>query len=525
MSIIDQKEYLKKYLGFGGDGKKKKKKKSKKTAPNRLMIIDHDTDAILTEQIKADLEGDNEDAPQIVSVIDERPPSLRIDEVSKDKLWTPVGFPNPINEKSENVLKFEIENKPKLETKVKKSKSSSKRSESTDIDINVNIKKEKSEDISPPRRGKNSEDISPPRRGKNSEDISPPRRGKNSEDISPPRRGKNSEDVVPLRKIKREPSEDNSPPRQRSNRFLSKHDKTFQHSHSSPSKRKKREKSEDSSPQIQSIKKEKSIDLSPQRRNIDSDSSPPRRKRKNSPSPLRKKNISPRRERKENNRKDKTKKKSRWEVHKQDPEEDKLKKTLDGKKAGLQNAKDLIKETSELRKREDELFKKMSAEVSGANAATVVRGKKKDIDWEEEERKRKKEEENKEKYHKWGKGLKQVEDANEKIKNDIYEMSKPLARYADDEDLEKYLKEQEREGDPMLKYIRQKKKKKNVIKEGKPLTQQYEGDAPANRFAIRPGYRWDGVDRSNGYEKKWFEVQNSQQASVEESYKWSIEDM
>lgn len=57
------------------------------------------------------------------------------------------------------------------------------------------------------------------------------------------------------------------------------------------------------------------------------------------------------------------------------------------------------------------------------------------------------------------------------------------------------------------------------------MKQQYEGDSAPNRFGIRPGHRWDGVDRSNGYEKKWFEVQNSRTASIEETYKWSTEDM
>lgn len=58
--------------------------------------------------------------------------------------------------------------------------------------------------------------------------------------------------------------------------------------------------------------------------------------------------------------------------------------------------------------------------------------------------------------------LKQVENHEEKLKSDLNEMHKPLARYADDADLDKHLREQEREGDPMLKYIKQKQ-----IKEGK----------------------------------------------------------
>lgn len=65
--------------------------------------------------------------------------------------------------------------------------------------------------------------------------------------------------------------------------------------------------------------------------------------------------------------------------------------------------------------------------------------------------------------------LKQVEDRQEKLKDDLYEMSKPLARYADDADLDKRLREQEREGDPMLEYIKQKQIKEGKRKPGKAL--------------------------------------------------------
>jgi hypothetical protein len=45
----------------------------------------------------------------------------------------------------------------------------------------------------------------------------------------------------------------------------------------------------------------------------------------------------------------------------------------------------------------------------------------------------------------------------ENLQQALHEMSKPLARYADDKDLDERLRNQEREGDPMLEYIRSKK--------------------------------------------------------------------
>lgn len=53
--------------------------------------------------------------------------------------------------------------------------------------------------------------------------------------------------------------------------------------------------------------------------------------------------------------------------------------------------------------------------------------------------------------------VKQVEDAQKKYENDLHEMQKPLARYANDQDLENLLKSKIRDGDPMLGYIKKNK--------------------------------------------------------------------
>lgn len=53
----------------------------------------------------------------------------------------------------------------------------------------------------------------------------------------------------------------------------------------------------------------------------------------------------------------------------------------------------------------------------------------------------------------------------------------------------------------------------------------YKGSFPPNRFSIRPGYRWDGIDRSNGFEQSWFAREANKVAIAEVAYKWSVEDM
>jgi pre-mRNA-splicing factor CWC26 len=61
--------------------------------------------------------------------------------------------------------------------------------------------------------------------------------------------------------------------------------------------------------------------------------------------------------------------------------------------------------------------------------------------------------------------LKQVEEQKENLQQVLHEISKPLARYADDKDLDEHLRNQEHEGDPMLEYIRSKKAKETTKSE------------------------------------------------------------
>lgn len=77
----------------------------------------------------------------------------------------------------------------------------------------------------------------------------------------------------------------------------------------------------------------------------------------------------------------------------------------------------------------------------------------------------------------------------------------------------------------MLEYIR-KNQTENSDDASKPAKKVYRGPpAPPNRYKIMPGSKWDGVDRSNGFEKKYFESITAKKVRAEEAYKWSTEDM
>ncbi|KAI9845383.1 MAG: Pre-mRNA-splicing factor cwc26 [Thelocarpon superellum] len=95
----------------------------------------------------------------------------------------------------------------------------------------------------------------------------------------------------------------------------------------------------------------------------------------------------------------------------------------------------------------------------------------------------------------------------------------PVARYADDEDLNAELKQRDRWNDPAAGFLSSRQAGKSVT--GKPL---YKGPFMPNRYGIRPGHRWDGVDRGNGFEKEYFAAQNRRRNNKDLEYAWQMDE-
>ncbi|XP_034487294.1 BUD13 homolog isoform X3 [Drosophila innubila] len=576
--IINQKEYLKKYLSGDKEKKKKKKhKKHKKSTQATVKIIDDDAYDSNIEEMDEDLLLGGEDAPQIVGeYIEENPNAVR----SK---WRNIAVKEPKSEsdtetngqqqnesdlwgRKASTVKIKQESSPSPSRKrrnthspavqIKKEKRSSSCDQSPPA---IKIKQEKrssSRDQSPARihgmrndssaelKGRNS-DQSPPRRMRDG-DQSPPRR-RRDEDQSPPRRRRNSDQSPPRRRRE----EDQSPPRRQRDSDQSPPRRRRDKDQSSPKRRRnsdqsppRRRREEDQSPP----RRQRDSDQSPPRRRRDKDQSPPRRRR-NSPRD-RRQPTSPRRQRaRDQSPPQRIKKespanerKSRWSKARSSrtpspspppTHKPKTMHTLDGKKAGLQDAKSLKSETDKRRREEHQMFDQMSSEVSGRDADVKVRStgrrgrRARDAaaeDPEEQKRKEAHEQKKKQLYDRWGKGLKQLEDQQARHAEMTHEAAKPVARYANDEDLDRHLREQEHADDPMLQYMQEKRKKREQ-QSNKPVMPVYVGSYPENRYGIRPGYRWDGVDRSNGYEQRWFNKLNERRAVQDEAYKYSVEDM
>ncbi|KAI8082196.1 Pre-mRNA-splicing factor of RES complex-domain-containing protein [Thamnidium elegans] len=198
-----------------------------------------------------------------------------------------------------------------------------------------------------------------------------------------------------------------------------------------------------------------------------------------------------------------------------------------GQRAGILTKAEIKAEAEKAREVEKIALEKIKRENQGENTETVYRdnsGRKVDpkIKRAEEARKRKEEIEKAARRMEWGKGLVQRKEAEEEKRRLNEEKDKPMARYADDEDLNEELKERERWNDPAAGFLTKKTSKSK----GKRLVRPtYKGAWKPNRFMIAPGYRWDGVDRSTGFEDTFLLQQNQTKSRAAEAHAWATEDM
>ncbi|PWW75506.1 hypothetical protein C7212DRAFT_280803 [Tuber magnatum] len=186
-----------------------------------------------------------------------------------------------------------------------------------------------------------------------------------------------------------------------------------------------------------------------------------------------------------------------------------IQKMSSGAHAGLQTASQVAAQLERQRKAEAARLAAEDPDISGRGQETIYRdasGRIINIAMARAEARKKLEEEEakQRKLEEHLKGDVQLVQRAERKKELEDARYAPMARYADDKELNDVLKERDRWNDPAMAFL--SSKKKGVSKTGKPL---YQGAAPPNRYGILPGHRWDGVDRGNGWEKKWFQAQNA----------------
>ncbi|CAN6191541.1 unnamed protein product [Urochloa humidicola] len=393
------------------------------------------------------------------------------------------------------------------------------------------------DDMSPPRKCRRQEDSSPPRRrarndSEEPQDLELPRRrvrhdSEEPKDMSLPRRhtrhdSEEPKDMSPPRRRTRHDSEepkDMSPPR-RHTRHDSEEPKDF-----SPPRRRSRHDSE--------VPK----DMSPPRRRKHDDLSPPRRR--NLGRSPKDGDISPRKGRKVASDDLSPIRKERDLSPPRKGKKEGAPKQV--RKAGLMTAEEVKEDIRKIKEEEMLKFASQDPSLVGKGAKAVFRDKEGKRISEEEMRKAKESDKPKEIHIEWGTGLAQKREAEARLKELEAEKSKPFARTRDDPELDAMLKNRLRWGDPMAHLVKKdpeflledlgddEKMKESgfIVPQNIPSHSWLKRgvDPPPNRYGIKPGRHWDGVDRSNGFEKDMFKLKNEKQATEQEAYLWSVSDM
>ncbi|GFR46522.1 hypothetical protein Agub_g8108 [Astrephomene gubernaculifera] len=549
-------EYLaKKYASDSGPkdgseaGKRKKKRKAGQDASGAIRIVDQDLSGFVSldsngrgplpkRRAIADDDEEEEEAPTIANPEEAAALMKQVDKAKSGSGWVAA---------DEAALAGQSRRHDSPDASPPRR---GRRDDSPDASPPRRGKRHDSPDASPPRRGKrhDSPDASPPRRGKrhDSPDASPPRRGKrhDSPDASPPRRGKrhDSPDASPPRRGKRHDSPDASPPRR---------GKRHDSPDASPPRRGKRHDSPDASPPRRG-KRHDSPDASPPRRGKRHDSpdaSPPRRgKRHDSPDA-----SPPRRSRSPGTGTRPGAGAGMGPGRPMGPPRPPA-RMGDGTAAGLVSATQLAEDI----KKQKEQAEERRRNAEGRGAQTVYRDKATGRVMTAEEALKAKEDEraarkkpsiyDEDQTLEWRGGLAQKRQAEERRRELEEEAAKPFARSDIDSRHDAALREQVRFGDPFA-HLARRKQAGAEAEAVAAITERYDAEklgksgfkipqevpphswlkrgvaAPANRYNIRPGRHWDGVNRSNGFEEELFKSQSARAARELEARLWSMGDM
>jgi pre-mRNA-splicing factor CWC26 len=195
-----------------------------------------------------------------------------------------------------------------------------------------------------------------------------------------------------------------------------------------------------------------------------------------------------------------------------------------GAKAGLQSAAEVAAAMKEKEDEEKRKAAEAAKEMGSAAQETIYRdasGRIINVAMKRAEARKKAEEEERRKREKEKAARGDVQNAEAERRKQKLQDAKTMtiARYADDAELNDELKERGHWNDPASGFLRKKKAGRSIT--GKPL---YQGPFQPNRYNIRPGHRWDGIDRGNGFEKQWFDSRNRKADIAKLEYQWQMDE-
>ncbi|OBT40813.1 hypothetical protein VE00_08611 [Pseudogymnoascus sp. WSF 3629] len=204
----------------------------------------------------------------------------------------------------------------------------------------------------------------------------------------------------------------------------------------------------------------------------------------------------------------------------------------DGTHAGLQSGAAVAEQMERTARRERARWEKEEREGGGRGKEeeTVYRdatGRRIDISMRRAEARREEEERvRKERREREEMGGEKQQEGRERRREELEEARfMPVARGVEDEELNRELKGRLRWDDPAMAFLTQKEDvgggggggSTAAVGTGKKT---YKGAAAPNRYGIRPGHRWDGVDRGNGWEGERFRALNRTKRNKELDFAW-----